>query len=222
MERLEELRRRRIRFFSVKQGEQVPGIVFGIHAILDEEYVRNLARTVRPANLRSVKAGKHHGPVPFGYKRVWLAQAEGRPTTQTQTAPDEKTAWVVAQGQPKTQMVPDEQTAWIVTELFTRYDQGESIIELTQKPLVERALFDRVQVRLAERGPHAAGGRFAGGQRWALVFCSARSVGARCRATAPRIRPRVSFAAPGQTGGRRTARAGLFSCMSLTRRSWPR
>ncbi|HZS90654.1 MAG TPA: recombinase family protein [Chloroflexota bacterium] len=193
MERLEELRRRRIRFFSVQQGEQQPGVVFGINALMDEEYVRNLAKTIRPANLRAVKEGKHHGPIPFGYKRIWQP-----PLTDG--------------GRPRPEMVPDEETAWIIRELFERYDQGESTIDLTrwmnsdprippaprggvwlrhvvgqilrnttyigevnyglrqtgyydqtpeeeryrgpgrQTPLVDRELFERVQVRLRERG----------------------------------------------------------------------
>jgi DNA invertase Pin-like site-specific DNA recombinase len=192
LERLEELRRRRIRFFSVQQGEQQPGVVFGINALMDEEYVRNMARVIRPANLRAVKEGKHNGAVPFGYKRIWHP-----PLTEN--------------GRPRPEMVPDEETAWIVKDVFERYDRGANALEIArwmntdsrvpsarrggqwyshrvigilknstyiaentygvrqsgyydvtpeedryrgpgrQAPLVDRDLFERAQVRLAER-----------------------------------------------------------------------
>ena len=111
--RCREMENLGVKLISVREGTEEPGIMRFVRSGMAEQYSRELARRVRPSLERSVREGKHHGIVPFGYVlRYQERTGGGRYQAGTLTR--------------------NEPAASFVTELYTRYASGQSLLELAR------------------------------------------------------------------------------------------
>lgn len=117
----EEFDKLRVPVFDAQRGKaDTPGLERVIFAGIDEQFLRDLSWTIVRAMPAAAKDGKHLGPTPIGYKRVYPA---GEVVGKRMCA----------------ELVPDPVYAPLVLQVFERYDRGESTYAIarwlnTQQP----------------------------------------------------------------------------------------
>lgn len=120
----EEMHALGVNVYSVLQGQDTPGLLSGVNAVVDEEASRQLARVVRPNKEAAARAGISMGPTPFGYERVYeLLPGRKRPIGLLRPHPDE--------------------AAIVRDRVYGRYARGDISLralarELTDDPAVPR------------------------------------------------------------------------------------
>ncbi len=118
----EEMHALGVNVYSVLQGQDTPGLLSGVNAVVDEEASRQLARVVRPNKEAAARAGISMGPTPFGYARVYeLLPGRKRPIGLLRPHPEEATV--------------------VRDRIYGRYAQGDISLralarELTDDPAV--------------------------------------------------------------------------------------
>jgi DNA invertase Pin-like site-specific DNA recombinase len=104
----EEFDKLRVPIFDAQRGKaDTPGLERVIFAGIDEQFLRDLSWTITRAMPAAAKDGKHLGPTPIGYKRVYPAGE-------------------VVSKRPCAELVPDPLYAPVVVQVFERYARGES------------------------------------------------------------------------------------------------
>jgi DNA invertase Pin-like site-specific DNA recombinase len=103
---LDEMDRLGVAFYSVTQGPDKPGIERNLHALIDEQYSRDLSRWSRPNREAAARSGVHCGRTMIGMRRVY-PQWDGKGK------------------RPPGLLVPDEELRWVIRdEIYGRYAEG--------------------------------------------------------------------------------------------------
>src|SRR5919199_4403445 len=102
-----ELDRLRVPLFSVAEGRDEPGLKRGMHAIIDEEFSRNLSYKMVRAMPMAAKDGKYLARTPIGYKRIF---PHDQPYRRKSAA----------------EMVEDETYGPLVRDMYRWYAAGQS------------------------------------------------------------------------------------------------